>query len=65
MKVMDLIIQKSVELNVNCFHPIYTNRSQYKDIQKKISHWEKIIIHATEQSGRCELMKMYRTSSIK
>ena len=59
MKVMDLIIQKSVELNVNCFHPIYTNRSQYKDIQKKISHWEKIIIHATEQSGRCELMKMY------
>ena len=24
MKVMDLIIQKSVELNVNCFHPIYT-----------------------------------------
>jgi 16S rRNA (uracil1498-N3)-methyltransferase len=58
MKVMDLIIQKSVELNVNCFHPIYTNRSQYKDIQKKISHWEKIIIHATEQSGRCELMKI-------
>jgi 16S rRNA (uracil1498-N3)-methyltransferase len=59
MKVMDLIIQKSVELDVNFFHPIYTNRSQYKDIQKKISHWEKIIVHATEQSGRCELMKMY------
>ena len=59
MKVMDLIIQKSVELDVSFFHPIYTNRSQYKDIQKKISHWEKIIIHATEQSGRCELMKMY------
>jgi 16S rRNA (uracil1498-N3)-methyltransferase len=59
MKVMDLIIQKSVELDVSFFHPIYTNRSQYKDIQKKISHWEKIIVHATEQSGRCELMKMY------
>ena len=64
MKVMDLIIQKSVELDVNFFHPIYTNRSQYKDIQKKISHWEKIIVHATEQSGRCELMKMYPPLSL-
>ena len=59
MKMMDLIIQKSVELGVNEFHPVYTNRSQYKDISKKISHWEKIIIHASEQSGRCELMKIY------
>ena len=59
MKIMDLIIQKSVELGVSDFHPVYTNRSQYKDISKKISHWEKIIIHASEQSGRCELMKIH------
>ena len=59
MKIMDLIIQKSVELGVSEFHPVYTNRSQYKDISKKISHWEKIIIHASEQSGRCELMKIH------
>ena len=64
MKVMDLIIQKSVELNIDTFYPVYTNRSQYKDIQKKISHWEKIIIHATEQSGRCELMKIYPPSAL-
>lgn len=58
MKIMDLIIQKSVELGVDKFYPVYTSRSQYKDIRKKISHWQKIIIHATEQSGRCQLMKI-------
>lgn len=64
MKMMDLIIQKSVELGVNEFHPVYTNRSQYKDISKKILHWEKIIIHASEQSGRCELMKIHSPLSL-
>jgi len=59
LNVMDLIIQKSVELNVNNFYPVYSNRSQYKNIQNKITHWEKIIVHATEQSGRCELMNIH------
>ena len=38
MKMMDLIIQKSVELGVNEFHPVYTNRSQYKDISLSLIH---------------------------
>ena len=59
MKIMDLIIQKSVELGVDEFHPVYTNRSQYTSINKKVPHWEKIVIHASEQSGRCELMKIH------
>ena len=36
MKIMDFIIQKSVELGINEFHPVYTKRSQYNDIGKKI-----------------------------
>ncbi len=58
MKLMDLIIQKSVELGVTNFSPIYTKRSQYKCVDKKLDHWEKIVIHATEQCGRLELMKI-------
>ena len=58
MKLMDLIIQKSVELGVTDFIPIYTQRSQYKNVDKKMDHWEKIIIHATEQCGRSDIMNL-------
>ena len=58
MKLMDLIIQKSVELGVTNFSPIYTQRSQYKSVDKKLDHWKKIAIHSTEQCGRLELMKI-------
>ena len=58
MKLMDLIIQKSVELGVSEFYPIYTRRSQYKSVDKKCDHWKKIAIHATEQCGRLKLMEV-------
>ena len=58
MKLMDLIIQKSVELGVTNFIPIYTQRSQYNNVDKKLDHWEKTVIHATEQCGRLDIMKL-------
>ena len=58
MKIMDFIIQKCVELGVNSFYPVYTRRSQYNDVNKKINHWEKIIIHSSEQCGRYDLMTL-------
>ena len=58
MKLMDLIIQKSVELGVTNFIPIYTQRSQYKNVDKKLDHWKKTVIHATEQCGRLDIMKL-------
>ena len=58
MKLMDLIIQKSVELGVTNFIPIYTQGSQYKNVDKKLDHWEKTVIHATEQCGRLDIMKL-------
>ena len=64
MKLMDLIIQKSVELGVTNFIPIYTQRSQYKNVDKKLDHWEKIVIHATEQCGRLDIMKLFHPVSL-
>ena len=59
MKLMDLIVQKSVELGATDLYPIYTQRSQYKNVEKKIDHWKKIAIHATEQCGRLRLMNIH------
>ena len=64
MKLMDLIIQKSVELGVTNFIPIYTQRSQYNNVDKKLDHWEKTVIHATEQCGRLDIMKLSRPVSL-
>jgi 16S rRNA (uracil1498-N3)-methyltransferase len=53
---MDLAVQKAVELGVNEIMPLFTERSvvQLKDEKKrqKTRHWQKIVQHATEQSGR-------------
>ena len=65
MKLMDLIIQKSVELGVASFCPVYTQRSQYKSVDKKLDHWKKIVIHSTEQCGRVELMKILNPVSLR
>ena len=59
MKLMDLVVQKSVELGATDLYPIYTLRSQYKNVEKKIEHWKKIAIHATEQCGRLRLMHIH------
>ena len=64
MKLMDLIIQKSVELGVTNFIPMYTQRSQYKNVDKRLDHWEKTVIHATEQCGRLDIMKLSRPVSL-
>ena len=59
MKLMDFIVQKSVELGVTDLYPTYTLRSQYKNVKKKLNHWKKIAIHATEQCGRLRLMNIH------
>lgn len=56
---MDFAIQKSVELGVNAIQPVITDRSVIKiknDKQdKKLQHWQGIIIAACEQSGRTKI----------
>ena len=56
---MDFSIQKAVELGVTSITPLITERCvvQFKDEKKsqRWQHWQKIIQHAAEQSGRTVL----------
>lgn len=53
---MDYTIQKAVELGVQRIVPLATERSQVKlsgeREEKRLQHWQGIILHACEQSGR-------------
>ncbi|GAA6172357.1 16S rRNA (uracil(1498)-N(3))-methyltransferase [Colwellia sp. KU-HH00111] len=54
---MDYTLQKSVELGVNKITPLFTERCGVKlsgdRLVKKREQWQKIVISACEQSGRC------------
>ncbi len=54
---MDFTLQKSVELGVNKITPLFTERCGVKlsseRLAKKCEQWQKIVISACEQSGRC------------
>lgn len=59
---MDYVIQKAVELGVYQITPLFTEYCNVKlneeRAEKKISHWQPIIISACEQSGRNYLPKI-------
>jgi 16S rRNA (uracil1498-N3)-methyltransferase len=54
---MDYAIQKAVELGVNRIVPLFTERCAVKFKQdrqeNRLTHWQGVITHACEQSGRC------------
>ncbi len=56
---MDYAIQKAVELGVSGITPLLTSRRQFKPnverLQKKMLHWQGVIISASEQSGRLRI----------
>ncbi|BCM25866.1 16S rRNA (uracil(1498)-N(3))-methyltransferase [Methyloradius palustris] len=53
---MDFTIQKAVEMGVSSIQPISTQRSVVKlsaeRAEKRIEHWQNVMISACEQSGR-------------
>jgi 16S rRNA (uracil1498-N3)-methyltransferase len=60
--VMDAVIEKAVEMGVHTIHPFY---SQYSFIRsdksfpiQKMQRWKKIVVSATQQSGRGELLQI-------
>lgn len=59
---MDLSVQKAVELGVNKITPLLTERCvvQFKGEKKpqRLVHWQKIVQHAVEQSGRTQLPEL-------
>ncbi len=59
---MDFAIQKAVELGISVIQPIYTKRSVIKvkanRLDKKMQHWQGVIISACEQSGRTRIPEL-------
>ena len=59
---MDFAIQKAVELGVSIIQPLYTKRSVIKikanRLDKKMQHWQGVIIAACEQSGRTAIPEL-------
>jgi len=60
---MDHAIQKSVELGVTEITPIFTDHCDVKrkanSLEKKLAHWQNIMLSACEQSGRTQLAKIH------
>ncbi|MEW8217850.1 MAG: 16S rRNA (uracil(1498)-N(3))-methyltransferase [Candidatus Thiodiazotropha taylori] len=56
---MDLAIQKATELGVNRITPLLTNRCVVRLDEKKrrnrMTHWQRVLVSACEQSDRCRL----------
>lgn len=65
---MDLTVQKAVELGVNRITPLLTERCvvQFKGEKKpqRLLHWQKIVQHAAEQSGRTTLPELLEIESL-
>lgn len=53
---MDVTLQKATELGVAAFKPVFTSRTEVRlnenKVQKRMMHWKKVMISASEQSGR-------------
>ncbi len=60
---MDYTLQKCVELGVSSIQLLYSQRSQRPlgetQLIKKLRHWQGVITHAAEQSGRCMLPDLH------
>ncbi|MGH9946477.1 MAG: 16S rRNA (uracil(1498)-N(3))-methyltransferase [Pyrinomonadaceae bacterium] len=54
----DFAIQKAVELGVDRFTPMISERCDVKpkDAQKRVERWRKIVLEASKQCGRAKLM---------
>ena len=65
---MDLSVQKAVELGVNHITPLLTERCvvQFKGEKKpqRLLHWQKIVQHAAEQSGRTALPELIEIENL-
>lgn len=65
---MDFAIQKAVELGVTTIQPVYTQRSVIKiktnRLEKKMRHWQGVIVAACEQSGRTEIPRLNKPCSL-
>lgn len=61
---MDFILQKSVELGVSRIQPLWMQRCQSRirseQLEKRLRHWQGVIISACEQCGRSTLPELLK-----
>lgn len=67
--VMDAVMEKAVELGVKSIQPLFSDFSFIRTGEKlspnKTDRWDKIIVSATQQSGRGDLMKVHPIMTLK
>jgi len=60
--VMEAVIEKAVEMGVVAIHPFFSEYSFVRSAamvpESKIERWQKIVVSATQQSGRGELLNI-------
>jgi len=65
---MDWVIEKAVEIGVSALIPVLTDRSVVKlspeRAKKRLLHWQKIVVSASEQCARNRLMTIHEPCSI-
>jgi 16S rRNA (uracil1498-N3)-methyltransferase len=65
---MDFSIQKAVELGVNAITPVFTERSMVNltaaRLRNRVEHWQGVIRHACEQSGRSRLAQLHAPQAL-
>jgi 16S rRNA (uracil1498-N3)-methyltransferase len=65
---MDYALQKAVELGVSKIIPVITERCNVQlskeRMQKRLAHWQGVIISACEQSGRASLPQLEQVHSL-
>lgn len=65
---MDFALQKAVELGVASIQPLVTQRSVVRlgkdKAEKKVRHWQGVVIAACEQSGRTQLPKVHSPQNL-
>jgi 16S rRNA (uracil1498-N3)-methyltransferase len=68
-QVMDDVVEKLVEMGVASFHPFFSDFSFVRNAnsfpQQKLERWHKIVISATQQCGRGELMQIHEPVEFK
>lgn len=66
---MDFIVQKAVELGVSKIIPLVTERCNVRldseREEKRLQHWQAVVVSACEQSGRNRLPELAAPSSLK
>jgi 16S rRNA (uracil1498-N3)-methyltransferase len=61
---MDQTLQKCTELGAQAFQPLFSARVEVRlqpeKLQKRLEHWQAVVVSACEQSGRAIVPEVYR-----